>query len=59
MFHPTIGKLVATGRYTVSVDHSERCVATISQAGQRDSSTGPIQPELNDQAELRQGYLLV
>ena len=29
------------------------------QAGQRDSSTGPIQPGLNDQAELRQGYLLV
>ncbi len=29
------------------------------KAGQRDSSTGPIQPELNDQAELRQGYLLV
>ncbi len=24
------------------------------KAGQRDSSTGPIQPELNDQAELRQ-----
>src|SRR6476660_7377828 len=32
---------------------------TVAQAGQRDSSTGPIQPELNDQAELRQGYLLV
>src|SRR5207248_255829 len=29
------------------------------KAGQRDSSTGPIQLELNDQAELRQGYLLV
>ena len=29
------------------------------KAGQRDFSTGPIQPELNDQAELRQGYLLV
>ena len=29
------------------------------KAGQRDSSTGPIQPELNDQAELPQGYLLV
>jgi hypothetical protein len=29
------------------------------KAGQRDSSTGPIQPELKDQAELRQGYLLV
>ena len=29
------------------------------KAGQRDSSTGPIQPELHDQAELRQGYLLV
>ena len=29
------------------------------KAGQRDSSTGPIQPALNDQAELRQGYLLV
>jgi len=29
------------------------------KAGQKDSSTGPIQPELNDQAELRQGYLLV
>jgi hypothetical protein len=28
-------------------------------AGQRDSSIGPIKPELNDQAELRQGYLLV
>ena len=33
--------------------------STVAQAGQRDSSTGPIQPELNDQAELRQGYLLV
>src|SRR6476620_10515065 len=32
---------------------------TVAQAGQRDSSTRPIQPELNDQAELRQGYLLV
>ena len=32
---------------------------TVAQAGQRDSSTGPIQPELHDQAELRQGYLLV
>jgi len=32
---------------------------TVAQAGQRDSSTGPIQPELNDQADLRQGYLLV
>ena len=32
---------------------------TVAQAGQRDSSTGPIQPELNDQAELPQGYLLV
>jgi hypothetical protein len=29
------------------------------KAGQRASSTGPIQPELHDQAELRQGYLLV
>jgi len=29
------------------------------KAGQRDSSTGPIQPELSDQAELRHGYLLV
>jgi hypothetical protein len=29
------------------------------EAGQRDSATGPIQPALNDQAELRQGYLLV
>jgi hypothetical protein len=29
------------------------------KAGQSDSPTGPIQPELNDQAELRQGYLLV
>jgi hypothetical protein len=29
------------------------------KAGQRDSSTGPIQPELSDRAELRQGYLLV
>ena len=29
------------------------------KAAQRDSSTGPIQPELNDQAELPQGYLLV
>jgi hypothetical protein len=29
------------------------------KAGQRDSSTGPIQAELNDQAEVRQGYLLV
>ena len=33
--------------------------STVAQAGQRDSSTGPIQPELNDQADLRQGYLLV
>jgi hypothetical protein len=32
---------------------------TVVKAGQRDSSTGPIQPELHDQAELRQGYLLV
>ena len=32
---------------------------TVAQAGQRDSPTGPIQPELNDQGELRQGYLLV
>ena len=32
---------------------------TVAKAGQRDSSTGPIQPELNDQAELPQGYLLV
>jgi hypothetical protein len=31
----------------------------VVKAGQRDSSTRPIQPELNDQAELRQGYLLV
>jgi hypothetical protein len=29
------------------------------KASQKDSSTEPIQPELNDQAELRQGYLLV
>ena len=29
------------------------------KAGQRDFSTGPIQSELSDQAELRQGYLLV
>jgi hypothetical protein len=29
------------------------------QAGQRDSSTGSIQAGLNDQSELRQGYLLV
>ena len=29
------------------------------KAGQTNSSTGPIQPELDDQAELRQGYLLV
>ena len=29
------------------------------KAGQKDSSTGPIQPELSDQAELSQGYLLV
>src|SRR5438094_9354401 len=29
------------------------------KAGQRDSSTGPIQPELSDQAEVRQRYLLV
>jgi hypothetical protein len=31
----------------------------LAKAGQRDSSTGPIQPKFNDQAELRQGYLLV
>ena len=29
------------------------------KAGQRDSATGLIQPALGDQAELRQGYLLV
>ena len=29
------------------------------QAGQRDSSTGSIRAGLNDQSELRQGYLLV
>ncbi len=27
----------------------------LAKAGQRDSSTGSIQPELNDQAELRSG----
>ena len=32
---------------------------TVAQAGQRDSSNEPIQPKPNDQAELRQGYLLV
>ena len=32
---------------------------TVAQADQRDSSTGSIQPKLNDQVELRQGYLLV
>ena len=31
----------------------------LAKAGQRDSSTGSIQPKLNDQAELPQGYLLV
>ena len=31
----------------------------LAKAGQRDSSTGSIQPDLNDQAESRQGYLLV
>ena len=29
------------------------------QAGQRHSSTGSIQAGLNDQSELRQGYLLI
>ena len=29
------------------------------KAGQRDSSTGPIQSKLNDQAVLSQGYLIV
>ena len=29
------------------------------QAGQRDSSTGSIRAGLNDQSELRQGYLLI
>jgi hypothetical protein len=29
------------------------------KAGQRDSSTGSIQPDLNDQAVLPQGYLIV
>ena len=32
---------------------------TVAQAGQRDSSTGSTQPELNDQAVLSQGYLMV
>jgi len=32
---------------------------TVAQANQGDSSTGSIQPKLNDQAELPQGYLLV
>jgi hypothetical protein len=32
---------------------------TVAEAGQRDSSTGSIQAELNAQAELPQGYLLV
>ena len=32
---------------------------TVAQASQRDSSTGSIQPELNDQAVLSQGYLMV
>ena len=32
---------------------------TVAQAGQRDSSTGSIRAELNDQADLSQGYLLV
>jgi hypothetical protein len=31
---------------------------TVAEAGQRDSSTGSIQAELNAQAELPQGYLL-
>ena len=31
---------------------------TVAQAGQKGSSTGSIQAEANDQAELRQGYLL-
>jgi hypothetical protein len=32
---------------------------TVAQAGQRESSTGSIQPKLNDQAVLPQGYLIV
>lgn len=32
---------------------------TVAQAGQRDSSAGSIQPKLNDQAVLPQGYLIV
>ena len=32
---------------------------TVAQAGQRDSSTGSIQPDLSDQAVLPQGYLIV
>ena len=32
---------------------------TVAQAGQRDSSTGCIQPKLNHQAALPQGYLMV
>ena len=32
---------------------------TVAQAGQRDSSTGSIQPKLNHQAALPQGYLMV
>ena len=31
---------------------------TVAQAGQKGSSTGSIHAEANDQAELRQGYLL-
>ena len=31
----------------------------LANAGQRDPSTGHIQPKFNHQAELRQGYLLV
>ena len=31
----------------------------LAKAGQRDSSTGSIQPDLNDQALLPQGYLIV
>ena len=33
--------------------------AIVVKAGQTNSPTGPTQPELDDQAELRQGYLLV
>jgi hypothetical protein len=32
---------------------------TVAQAGQRDSSTGSIQPKVNDQAVLSRGYLIV